>query len=311
MPVNTIDPRAFMQPKRLEAVVNKKLENTLSFINLFPVVPTDATSVTYHEDLVTAGADITSGKQAKPLDIGELSDLAKIEVSPITQKHGYLRPYGYEFRVSRRDLERNNSIIDDLTRGVGRAVFGMANRADDDILNMLKNASNDITEPGSAWTAWSANDCTPTSNMLDIANAMDLEGYESEGNQLFLQQTNYYELLDTLQSTDINWVQNPMTNSSRTVPNINGFNIHKIKGTSKLAEGAYLAIDGRPEYAPITTYAHSEAGMQNDSTFPIINVFQYKENPGSYKEQIVTEFISETFHALKSPNSTCYRSSGV
>jgi hypothetical protein len=131
MPVNTIDPRAFMQPKRLEGVVNKKLESATSFINMFPVVPTDATSVTYHEDLVTAGADITSGKMGKPLDLGELSGLAKIEVSPITQKHGFLRPFGYEFRIGKRDMERKSGIIDDLTRGVGRAVTGMAKRIND------------------------------------------------------------------------------------------------------------------------------------------------------------------------------------
>lgn len=310
MAVNTIDPRAFMQPKRLEGVVNKKLESTLSFINMFPVVPTDGTSVTYHEDLVTAGADIASGKMAKPLDLGELSGLSKIEVSPITQKHGYLRPFGYEFRISKRDLN-TSSIIDDLTRGVGRAVFGMADRMDDTILNILKNMNNDITEPGSAWTAWSEAGATPTSNMLDIANAMDIEGYESEGTDLYLQQQNYYELLDYVENVDIGWVQSPMTNQARQIPQINGFNIHKLKGTSKLSEGAYLALDGRPEYAPITTYVRTQRDFSADSQFPIINIYQYSEKPGSYNEQVVTEFIAETFSAPKAPNSVCYRSSGV
>jgi hypothetical protein len=311
MTVNTIDPRAFMQPKRLEGVVNKKLETTQSFINMFPVVPTDATSVTYHEDLTTAGADISGGTMAKPLDLGELSGLAKIEVSSITQKHGFLRPFGYEFRISRRDLDRGGTIIDDLTRGVGRAVYGMSDRINSDILDILKNATNDVTEPGSAWTAWSEGDAAPLSNMLDIANAMDLEGYDSEANQLYLQQQNYYELLDYVENVDIAWVQNPMNNGTRTIPQINGFNIHKLKGTGQLAQGAYMALDGRPEYAPITTYAHSQRGMGSDGTFPIINIYQYKEKEGSYQEQVVTEFIAETFHALKAPNSICYRSTGV
>lgn len=311
MTVNTIDPRAFLQPKLLENIVNKKLEATKSFINLFPVVPTDATSVTYHEDLITAGADIASGKQGKPLELGELSGLAKIEVSAITQKHGFLRPFGYEFRISRRDLERSSPIADDLTRGVGRAVFGMASKINEDILNILKNATNDITEPGDDFTPWSDDEATPFSDILKIAEAMDIEGYDSEGNQLYLQSTNYYELLDAAQNTDIAWVQNPMANTNRQIPQINGFNIHKLKGTSELVEGAYLALDGRQEYAPITTYAHSQAGMQKDGTFPIINIYQYTEKPGSYNEVTVTEFIAETFHALKSPNSVCYKSSGL
>lgn len=310
MPVNTIDPREFMQPKVLEDVVNKKLETFPSFINMFPVVPADGTSVTYHEDLINAGADIENGTMSKPMDLGELSGLAKIEVSPITQKHGYLRPFGYEFRVSKRDLD-TSSIVDDLTRGVGRAVYGMAKRVNDDILSILKTVTNDVTEPGAAWTAWSEDGATPTSDMLDIANAMDLEGYDSEANQLFLQQTNYYELLDYIENVDIAWVQNPMNNGTRQIPQINGFNIHKLKGTSQLAEGAYLALDGRPEYAPITTYTRTQRDFSPDQEFPVIQIFQYKEKEGSYNEKVVTEFIAETFYAPKAPNSVCYRSSGV
>lgn len=315
MPVNTIDPRVFMQPKELEGVVNKKLESTLSFVNMFPVIPTDATSVEYYEDLTTAGADITAGTMAKPLDLGEISGLAKIEVSTITAKQGMLRPFGYQFILSEKDLERGQ-VIDDLTRGVGRAVYGMASRINGDILTILKNASNDITEPyqdrsGNTWTAWSDDGCTPISNMLQIAEAMDIEGYDSEANTLFLQSANYYELLDYCQNVDINWVENPMSNNGRKVPEIHGMTVNKLKGTSELAEAAYLALDGRQEFAPITTYAHSQRGMGSDGQFPIINVYQYESKPGSYTNKVVTEFVAETFYALKAKNSVCYRASSI
>lgn len=309
MPVMSLDPRQFMQPKLIEGVVNKKLEETLSFINMFPVVPTDATSVTYSEDLTTAGADITAGTMGKPLDIGELGALTKISVSPITQKHGMLRPFGYEFRVSKRDIERTQ-VIDDLNRGIARAAFGMARRINDDIVSILKNATNDITEPGSAWTAWSSADATPISNIIDICNAMDVNGYESEATDLFLQQTNYYELLDYLQNIDINWVIDPKGGPDRrAIPRINGLDVHKLRGTSELAEGAYMALDTRPQFAPVTVYAHSQSGMGKDGSFPIINVNQYSEQ--AYPHNVVTEFVAETFYALKAPNSVCYRSSGV
>ena len=317
MPVNTIDPRDFLQPKLIEGVINKKLESSLSFVNMFPVVPTDATAVTYSEDLVTAGADLTSGTMAKPLDMGELSGLSQIEVSPITQKHGMLRPFGYEFRVSKKDLERGQ-VIDDLTRGVGRAAYGMKSRINSDVLTILKGAAstNDITEPyqdrsGNTWTAWSEDGATPISNMLQIEEAMDIEGYDSECNTIYLQSSNYYELMDYTQNIDINWVQNPMANTTKQIPQINGVNIIKLKGTGELAAGAYMGMDARPEYAPITIYAYSQNGMGKDAEVPIINVFQYTENPGSYKEMVVTEFVAETFYALKAPNSVCYRASSI
>ena len=72
MPVNTIDPRDFLQPKQIEGIINTKLESSLSFVNMFPVVPTDATAVTYSEDLVTAGADLTSGTNAHLPDSASL-----------------------------------------------------------------------------------------------------------------------------------------------------------------------------------------------------------------------------------------------
>ena len=160
--------------------MNRKLESSLSFVNMFPTIPTDDVAVAYSEDLTTAGADITSGTMAKPLDLGELSGLSEIEVSPITQKHGMLRPFGYEFRVSKKDLERGQ-VIDDLTRGVGRATYGIASKINSGVLTKIKNASNDITEPyqdraGSIWTAWSEDGAKPLSDILQMVEAMDIEG---------------------------------------------------------------------------------------------------------------------------------------
>jgi hypothetical protein len=78
---------------------------------MFPVVPTDGTSVTYHEDFVTAGADFASGKMAKPLDLGELSGLSKIEVSPITRNMDTYDLSVMKFRISKRDLNTSSLLM--------------------------------------------------------------------------------------------------------------------------------------------------------------------------------------------------------
>lgn len=306
MAVITLDARDFLQPKLVEDLANDKIETKLNFIDVFDVVPTNATTVSYAQDLVTAGDDISSGKMGTPLPMGELSKLSEIEVSPISRKHGALEVFGYKIKVSERDIDRGE-VIDDLNRAVNRATYGMAKKVNDDQVAVLKTAPslNDITEPGASFTAWGDSDPNPVSDVLDIAEAMDLDNYESELTDLYLHKTNYYEFLDYLQSIDINWVLNPMDNTARGIPPVEGVNIHKLK-SSELSEGYYLGLCQTPGYQALTTYAYHPNGVGSDGTYPLISVNQYKEQ--EHPRNVVTEFTAEMFHALKAPNSVCYRS---
>jgi hypothetical protein len=306
MPVLSLDPRTFMQPKLIEGIVNREVTPKLNFIDKFPMVFTDATSVSYGIDDVSASDDITSGVQGVPLDMGELSGLTGIEVSPIDRKHGALREFGYEIKVSERDLERND-VIDDLNRAVSRASYGIAKKINGDIVNTLKTVVNDITEPdGNA--VWNHADATPVSDITKFIDAMDLENTECELSDLFLNKTNYYEMLDYLQGVDIKWALDPMARNSKTIPGVNGVNIHKLY-TSELAEGGYVGIDGTPAFAPITTYAYHPAGLNKDGKFPLIAVNQYQEE--ARPRPVVTELTAETFHALKVPNACMYKATGI
>ena len=308
MAVITLDARDFLQPKLVEGLANTKIETKLNFIDIFDIVPTNATTVSYSQDLVNAGDDIDSGKMGTPLPMGELSKLSEIEVSPISRKHGALEVFGYKIKVSERDIDRGE-VVDDLNRAVNRATYGMARKINDDQVAMLKTAPavNDITEPG-AFTAWDADGCTPVSDVLSIEESMDLDNYESLLTDLFLHKTNYYEALDFLQNIDINWVLDPKGNPQRQLPAINGINIHKLK-SSELAEAAYLGLCLTPGYQPLTTYAYSPSGIGKDGTYPLVSVNQYKEQ--EHPRNVVTEFTAEMFHALKAPNSVCYRAASI
>lgn len=306
MPVLSLDPRTFMQPKLIEGIVNREVNPNLNFINVFPTVYTNATSVSYAVDDITAANDISDGVQGTPVDLGELSGLPSIEVSAIDRKHGALREFGYQIKVSERDIQRND-VIDDLSRAVSRAAYGIAKKVNGDIVAKLKAVSNDITEVDGA-SVWSAADATPISDILKFRKAMDLETTEYELNELFLHKDNYYELLDYAQNTDIRWAKDPFNANPDMPLNINGVNIHKLY-TTELAEGAYLGIDGRPQSTPLTTYAYHPAGIQADGTLPLVAVNQYQEE--GRPRNIVTEFTAETFHALKIPNAVCYKSSGI
>lgn len=306
MPVITMDQRDFLQPKLVEGIVNREINPQLSFLNVFPVIPTTATSVSYMVDDDSAADDIASGKTGTPIDMGEMSKLSSIDVSPVNRKNGALTQFGYEIRVSKRDFERSE-IIDDLNRAVSRAAYGMAKKINGDIVGTLKAVVNDISEVDGAAT-WDLDTATPVEDILSFADAMDLETTDYELTDLYLNKTNYFELLKYLQGIDINWVLDPMKNSQRAVPAVNGVNIHKLY-SSELAEGAYLGIDGRPGNTPLTTYAYSPQGYQEEGEYPLVYVNQYTEDGKG--GSIVTEFLAETFHAVKIPNAVTYKSGAI
>ena len=193
MPAVTLDPRTFMQPKLIEGIVNREIEPKLNFINLFPKVYTKATSVEYKTDDTTAADDISGGVMGVPVDMGEMSALTEIEVSAIDRQNGSLREFGYEIKVSERDLERND-VIDDLNRAVTRAAYGVAKKINGDIVTKLKAVTNDITEVDGA-AVWSSDSATPVEDIISFAQAMDLETTDYELTDLFLNSTNYYELM--------------------------------------------------------------------------------------------------------------------
>lgn len=301
----TLSPKQFLRKNIIEGIANKQLEQQLDFKDLFDVVFTDAVSVAYSEDTTTAGDDITDGTMGSPLDMGELSELSTIEVSQITQKAGMLKPFGYQIKVSQRDMRRSE-VIDELTRAVDRAAFGMAKKINDDIVTKLSAVSNDMTEvAGDA--VWSADTADPMGDIVKFQEAMDLEGFPYQLTDLFLHKTNFYELKKFMIGIDRSWAMDP-TGGQKDVPNILGVNIHNTH-SSQLSESNIIGLDTRPGYRGMTIYAYRPPEMAGRPESPMINVYQYKEE--KYPHNVVTEFVSEIFPALKIPNAVYYMAAAV
>ena len=303
--VVTLSPKQFLRKNLIEGIANKQLEQNLDFIDLFPVTYTDNVSVTYHEDLTTAGEDQTNEVTGAPIDLGELSELSTVEISSITQKSGMLQPFGIQIKVSERDMRRSE-IINDLTRAVDRISFLMAKKMNDDQVTILTGVSNDITEVnGSA--AWSEDTADPVGDIVLFQEAMDLEGWDSQLTDIFLHKTNYYEFKKYMLGVDRAWAMSPL-GGNKEVPNIMGVNIHNTKST-QLSEAAYVGIDGRPGFQPIDVYAYRPEGFSTGGDVRLLNVYRYKEE--KYPHNEVVEFVAETHYALKRPNSACYKSSAI
>jgi len=304
MAARTMDPRQVLQPVFLEGVMNKKMEQNLDFIDMFPRVKTDALSFSYFEDTTNAGADLAAQTMGKPNVLGEIGELSEIEVSSITMQHGGMERFGYQLRFSQRQL-REEAVIDEISRAVDRAAFGMAKKMNDDVIAKLVAVTNDITEVDGA-AAWDAAAATPVEDILSFVEASMVEGYPYEMNELFLEKGNYFQLMKYMQGIDINWVRNPMdANAAGPIPRVNGVGIHKLF-SSQLAHASYIGLDAR--YPAMTIYEYLDP---KHSTLPggMINVNKYEEERFPYN--IVVEMYAERGLALKVPNAVSYKASNI
>lgn len=302
MAILTLDPRKALQPQFIEGVINKKLEQQLDFIDKFPEVQTDDIGFTFMQDTTNAGADITSGKMSKPIELGELSELTEIEVSPINMKYGNMERFGYSMRFSKRQL-RSKPFIDEISRAVDRMAFGMSKKMNDDVITIIKAVVNDITEQNGA-AVWSDNAATPVEDLLTFAEAMQVEGYPYELSDLYVHKTNYFEFMKYLQGIDINWVVSPI-GGGRKVPEVNGVKLHNLHST-QLAEGGYIGLDERYPACTIYKYLDPEHSTMEGGR---VNVNKYTEDRYPYNE--VVEVYAERGIALKLPNAVQYKATGI
>lgn len=302
MAVLTLDPRKALQPQFIEGVINKKLEQNLDFLDIFPEVQTDAVGFTFMKDTTNAGADIASGKMGTPVELGELSELTEIEVSPINLQYGQMNRFGYQMRFSKRSL-REQAFIDEIARAMDRMAFGMAKKMNDDVIDILKANVNEITEQNGA-AVWSDAAATPVEDLLTFAQAMQVEGYPYELTDLYVHKTNYFEMMKYLQGIDINWVVSPV-GGARKVPEVNGVQLHDLHST-QLAEGSYVGLDKRYPACTIYKYLDPDHSTMEGGR---INVNKYEED--KYPYNIVVEVYAERGIALKLPNAACYKASAI
>jgi hypothetical protein len=298
----TFSTKEIQRPKIVEGIMNKQFESELLFKDLFPVVQNDAVGYTYMEDLTTAGEDISSGKMGKPNELGEQSDLAEIDISEISLKHGSMKRYGYKIKISPKAL-REVSFVDELKRAYERAGFGMAYKINSDIVAAFKAKANGITEvDGTA--VWSADNADPIKDIIKFKKAMKLDGFPYRLNRLYVHEDNYSEFEEYMVSIDRSWAINPRTEED--IPAIRGVQIMDA-GSADLAEGSYMGFDRR--YPAATIYKYMEPGYSSASADNRIMIHRYVEE--RYPHNIVIEMVTEYGIAIKVPNAFCYKSSGI
>jgi len=136
----TLDPRQILQPRLLEGVINKKLEQNLDFHKMFPRIWTEALSFAYFEDTTSAGDDIAAGRQAMPSPLMELGEMDTIETTNITVRYGGMQRFGYGLNFTKRQF-REDTFVDEFNRAIDRAVFGIARKMNNDIIHAIRTVN--------------------------------------------------------------------------------------------------------------------------------------------------------------------------
>ena len=137
MPIITLSAEKMLRKEFVERAILTKMKPQLYFLDIFPVVDLGgATTFTHFIDDKNAEDDIQNGVMSEPLPVTELSELTKIDISPISKKTGDTYQFGYAFEWSEAKL-KENGFIDEVQRAIDRMAYGMARKINGDIFNTM------------------------------------------------------------------------------------------------------------------------------------------------------------------------------
>lgn len=152
MPIITLSAEKMLRKEFVERAILTKMKPQLYFLDIFPIVDLQgATTFTHFIDDHNAEDDIQNGVMSEPLPVTELSELTKIDVSPISRKTGDTYQFGYSFEYSEAKL-KENGFIDEVARALDRIAYGMARKINGDVFNTMNTyAQSGITLNDGDW----------------------------------------------------------------------------------------------------------------------------------------------------------------
>ncbi len=269
MPIITLSAEKMLRKEFVERAILTKMKPQLYFLDIFPVVDLGgATTFTHFIDDKNAEDDIQSGVMSEPLPVTELSELTKIDISPISKKTGDTYSFGYAFEWSEAKL-KENGFIDELARAYDRMAYGMARKLNGDIFNIMDTYSQaGITLNDGDWgSSAQIND-----DIIDLK-------YKFE-DQTFQEYTLTDMYLNTNQVREANKFYKAL-DGGFNMADVEGVEFHNTKST--VADGTAYCIDANVK--PITIYKNVN---QNHSTLSnpisgLININTYKQDKYPFK----------------------------
>ena len=269
MPIITLSAEKMLRKEFVERAILTKMKPQLYFLDIFPVVDLGgATTFTHFIDDKNAEDDIQNGVMSEPLPVTELSELTKIDISPISKKVGDTYQFGYAFEWSEAKL-KENGFIDELARAYDRMAYGMARKLNNDIFNIMDTyAQSGITLNDGDWGS--------SSQIND--DLIDLK-YKFE-DQTFQEYTLTDMYLNTNQMREANKFYKAL-NGGFNPNDVEGIEFHNTKTT--VADGTAYCID--KNIKPITIYknVNPKHSTLSNPVSGLININTYEQDKYPFK----------------------------
>ena len=270
MAIITLSAEKMLRKEFVERAILTKMKPQLYFLDIFPVVDLGgATTFTHFIDDKNAEDDIQNGVMSEPLPVTELSELTKIDISPISKKVGDTYQFGYAFEYSEAKL-KENGFIDEVARAIDRMAYGMARKVNNDIFNIMDTyAQAGITLNDGSWD----DSAQINDDLLDLK-------YKFE-DQTFQEYTLTDMYFNTNQIREANKFYKAL-DGSFNMNDVEGIEFHNTKST--VADGTAYAIDKNVK--PITIYknVNPKHSTLSNPVSGLINVNTYEQDKYPFKK---------------------------
>ncbi len=256
----TLPNEQYLQTDFIEARIMRILDPELEWLNFMNKVQSTSKAIWTTKEIYNAKND---PKRRKPRIRTPGSKFVKVSVSQLTEISTTMATEGLEIRID-EDAIRYTEGIDEIQRAYTKAAYWLVDSVNYQFGVALMGGVYPGTEAGfnsfsgKGTPAWS--DLTgrkPVGDLMLLARDMERDEYPYELTDVYLNKTNYWELMDYLINLNVGvnekkeiWGM-PNTQSTQvSIPVVGNVKVHKMK--SAITEGSILGLDTR--FSPATFY---------------------------------------------------------
>ena len=294
----------FLNKQLVEQEIFRIMNPLLVFEGVLPEITTDSRSVIYKQEQFSNSSD---PKKKKPRKRITGSKFPFIGVTDVVVKGAVLSSDGHAGKLDRNAITQKEG-VDEIARLERQLGFALAENHNNNIISELETNANAPTTNFGDPTDWDASGADPISDLINLSQDMRQEGFPYRANQIYLNDTNWYELLKHVTQLDNRQID--FESRIGEGSEINLMNINKLPGMniwgllSGIDEGDVLALDENNPAGTIYNFVDPKFGVTRvDETLSSIQIHQFTDND-THDE--ILQVWKDSDIAIKEPNAVFF-----